>query len=376
MTAYLEQYLERGGPAERLEISRSPFRIGRSRGADLTIYSHKVSKDHAHIFQTPHGYLLKDLSSTNGTFVNGKRIDEVPLADGDIIHVAHWELGFGLDVQDTTTSPTRSAVSMTKPTHLGQQDSLIRLGTFLSQLVSSESVSILFQPIVDLRSGARIGYEALGRGRHFHLHQSPIKLFQLAEKCQMERDLCRLFRTHAIKIGNALPAGLRLFINIHPSEFAREDFFDSLDELMKRNLAHRQLVLEISEQSITNVAELRLIGHKLRERGIEFAYDDFGSGQARLLEVAECPPHFLKLDRSLIQSMEVSESSRQLVRAFLSAISETEVKVIAEGIETERAAELCLASGCHLGQGFLFSRPVFLGDILSSNPAFHPLGPE
>ena len=153
---------------------------------------------------------------------------------------------------------------MTQKTEQGQQESLIRLGNFLHQLVSNESVSILFQPIVDLETSASIGYEALGRGRHHHLHQSPIKLFELAEKCKMEHDLCRLFRNHALKIGNDLPPGLRLFLNIHPSEFARSDFFDSLEELASRNLARRQLVIEISEQSITNVTQLRLIAHRLR----------------------------------------------------------------------------------------------------------------
>ncbi len=369
MAAFLEHFLERGGPAERHEINRTPFRIGRSRSADLTIYSHKVSKDHALISQTPSGYVLHDLSSTNGTFVNGKRISEVQLADGDIIHVAHWELGFGLGPRSATNTQARGPLTMTQRTQEGEKESLIRLGNFLQQLVSNESVSILFQAILDLRTMACIGYEALGRGRHYHLHQSPDKLFQIAEKCHMERELCRLFRTRAIQIGNDLPPPLRLFLNIHPSEFARADFFDSIEELMTKNRAGRQLVVEISERSITNVAQLRFIGRRLRELGIEFAYDDFGSGQARILEVAECPPHFLKLDRALVQGMETSESSRQLVRAILSAISRTDIKVIAEGVETEAAAELCLQSGCHLGQGYLFGRPLYLGDIF---PTFAP----
>ena len=96
MRAYLEHFPEQGGPAKRVEISKNPFVIGRSPTADLTIYSHKVSKDHALIAQDSGRYLVRDLRSTNGTFANGKRIDEVPLADGDIIHVAHWEFCFCL----------------------------------------------------------------------------------------------------------------------------------------------------------------------------------------------------------------------------------------------------------------------------------------
>ncbi len=96
MRAYLEHFPEQGGPAKRVEITKNPFVIGRSQTADLTIYSQKVSKDHALIAQDSGRYLVRDLCSTNGTFVNGKRIDEVALVDGDIIHVAHWEFCFCL----------------------------------------------------------------------------------------------------------------------------------------------------------------------------------------------------------------------------------------------------------------------------------------
>ena len=76
MRAYLEHFPEQGGPAESVEIASNPFLIGRSPTADLTIYSQKVSKDHALIDQNAGRYSLRDLCSTNGTFPNGKRIDE------------------------------------------------------------------------------------------------------------------------------------------------------------------------------------------------------------------------------------------------------------------------------------------------------------
>ena len=237
------------------------------------------------------------------------------------------------------------------------KESLIRLTGFLRQLVSQEMVAIVFQSIVDLRTGAIIGFEALGRGSHHQLHQSPDKLFQLAEKCEMEGDLCRLFRTQAMKVGADLPARFRLFINFHPSQLSRTDFLDSLNQLSRRMMAS-PLVIEVSERSKTSVEQLRSIKQKLRDLGIELAYDDFGAGQSRLLEIAECPPHFLKLDRDLVQSMQGSETSREIVRAFLKAIAGKGVQVIAEGIESEQVAEVCLRNGCHLGQGFLYGYPI------------------
>ena len=267
-----------------------------------------------------------------------------------------------------------NTASLTQETDTREKESLIRLISFLRQLVSEELVAIVFQSIVDLRTNAIVGFEALGRGSHHQLHQSPVKLFQLAEKCEMEGDLCRLFRTQALKIGAKLPAHFRLFINLHPSQLTRSDSLDWLDQLSRQNGGRHQLVIEVSEQSKTSVAQLRSIKRKLQELGIELAYDDFGVGQARLMEIAECPPHFLKLDRDLVQAMEGSETSREMVRAFLTAISGKGIRVIAEGIESEQAAKVCLQNGCHLGQGFLYGHPTSLLEIIASPDELPHLG--
>jgi len=92
--AFLERFPEAGGPAERISIWKVPFVIGRSEEADHTIYSGKISKEHARIDVTDGRYGIRDLESTNGTFINGKRVSSVPLEDGDIIHLAHVEFCF------------------------------------------------------------------------------------------------------------------------------------------------------------------------------------------------------------------------------------------------------------------------------------------
>jgi EAL domain-containing protein (putative c-di-GMP-specific phosphodiesterase class I) len=364
MRAYLEHFREQGGPAERVEITRDPFVIGRSRTADLTIYSHKVSKEHALISQRPGGFLVRDLGSTNGTFVNGKRIAEAILQNGDILHVSHWEFCFWLN-ESLGIEPGHTA-SMTQKSPTNEKDSLIRAGHHLHQLVSDGQVTTLYQPIVFLRTGAVLGFEALGRGNHHRLHQSPVKLFELAERCEIASELCRVFRAHALESGDTLPGQLRLFLNIHPSELNNRDFLDHLEELARNNASRRQLVVEISERAVTSVEQMRLIKFRLGQLGIELAYDDFGAGQARLLELVECPPHFLKLDRALVQGMESRQTHRDLVKALLSAVADTGTAVIAEGIETARAAELCRDSGCPLGQGFFFARPAPVYDIVTT----------
>jgi EAL domain-containing protein (putative c-di-GMP-specific phosphodiesterase class I) len=369
MNAYLEHYPEHGGPAEKVPIAASPFVIGRSRDASLTIYSQKVSKEHAVITRGDDGLFVKDLASTNGTFVNGRRVMEAPLQHGDILHVAHWEFCVCTDVEWTDESPNSALRTKGSTRFSDARVSMIHTHRFLQQLVVERAAVIVFQPILDLRTGAIVGFEALGRGSHHRLHQSPLKLFELAEKFEMANDLCRVFRALALREADALPPHHRLFLNIHPSEFSRPDFVRLLAELSGQNGRQRQLVIEVSEQSVTNVQQMRSLQRHLADAGIEFAYDDFGAGQARLLELAECPPHFLKLDRAVVQGMEHSAASRELVQALLSVIRGKGIRVIAEGVETVEQARLCYECGCDLAQGFLYGLP---GPAAGFNEAAQP----
>jgi EAL domain-containing protein (putative c-di-GMP-specific phosphodiesterase class I) len=356
MGAQLAFYPEPGGPPESIPITRDPFVIGRSHSAHLTVCSQKISKQHAAISRTASGFLIRDLGSTNGTFVNGQRIEEAPLKDGDIIHIAHWEYCFCID--SMVESDRYNTSMVTQFTEYQEKESLIRISGFIQQMIRGRSVNVLFQPIVDLDTGVPLGFEALGRGNHPRLTQSPEKLFEHAERCRLENDLSRLFRAKALEHGSALSGHLRLFLNVHPSEMEKSDFVETLAHLTRRDRAQRQLVIEICERAVKSPTQLREIQEKIEELGLELAYDDFGAGQSRLLELVECPPHFLKLDKGLIRGIENSQQCRDLVRALIGTTQGTGTRVIAEGIETESVAQRCRDLGCHFGQGFLFGRPV------------------
>ena len=107
---YLEHFPEPGQPPHRILLDQLPFRIGRSMTAHYVIYSRQVSKEHTEIFRGPgHQVRIRDLKSTNGTCVNGQRIEEAPLVNGDIIHVAHKEFRFGLDSAIPGLNPARAS---------------------------------------------------------------------------------------------------------------------------------------------------------------------------------------------------------------------------------------------------------------------------
>jgi EAL domain-containing protein (putative c-di-GMP-specific phosphodiesterase class I) len=356
---YLEHYPEQGGPAERVPLLRVPFTLGRSEATDHPIYSSKVSKEHATILKLGDDYAVRDLGSTNGTFVNGKRVEEQVLTDGDIVHLAHVEFCFRHE--SASDGPVPSGIDpcldRTQAVVSGQPDSIIRGTRLLRELIATEAVEIAYQPIVDLHTHTIVGYEALGRGAHPDLAKSPALLLRLADQCELAVELSQLFCRKALSSARRLPPGTKLFINAHAREIASPDFVASLAALRAEAPPDHPIVIEIAESSVTDVAAMARHKRAFADLGFEFAYDDFGAGQARLLELTDIPPDYLKLDIAVIQGIEAAKSRQDVVSALLKVVGALGVRVIAEGIETEEVAITCRELGCHLGQGFLFGRP-------------------
>jgi EAL domain-containing protein (putative c-di-GMP-specific phosphodiesterase class I) len=235
--------------------------------------------------------------------------------------------------------------------------SVIRSAQYLRELLTQHQVRILFQPIVALDPpGQVLGFEALARGTHRELSVQPGELFRLADQCGMATDLSRLFREAAVEESLLLTDGECLFLNLHPAELSGHGLLESLAEL-KGRMGNRAIVLEINEHAIADLDTMRRLGRELRNLGIRLAYDDFGAGQARFLELAEVPPDFIKLDMRLVRGIEVADARRALLLALNRASAELGVAIIAEGIETAIEAEVCRQMGCQFGQGYHFGPP-------------------
>jgi EAL domain-containing protein (putative c-di-GMP-specific phosphodiesterase class I) len=351
---YLEHFPEPGALSQRMRLEPLPFRIGRSASANYTLFSRHVSKEHSEIYLENKEYRIRDLGSTNGTFVNGQRVQEAGLTHGDIIHIAHKELKFGCE---TNEAEKEAGPIYTEPAWGKPPASLIRGRLHLQEMLDGHSARIVFQPIVHLDDAAVIGYEALGRGTHSGLSTSPGELFGLANQCRLAAELSRMFRQVAVEEAEGLPANARVFFNLHPSEMDREVLIESLRELRTAFQGGRHVVLEVNEQIVADIGTMRWLRDQVNQLGMSLAYDDFGAGQSRLSELAEVPPEYIKLDRSLIHQIDESTARQELVQALTRVITDLGAQVIAEGIETAEEARVCRNLGCRLGQGFLFGRP-------------------
>ncbi|MBV9124872.1 MAG: EAL domain-containing protein [Planctomycetes bacterium] len=355
---YLEHYPDPGGPPHRIVLDPLPFRIGRSPTAQHIIYSRQVSKEHSEIFRVGKEFRIRDLGSTNGTFVNGQRVGEAPLVNGDIIHIAHSEFRFGCQLENAANETSDNlGLSQTETSRSDLPTSIIRSSRHLKDLLEQQAARVVFQPIVHLDTRRLAGYETLGRGNHPELSASPGDLFRLAGQCKLEVDLSRLFRTMAVREAVRLPENIYLFFNVHPAEMGSPDLLESLRELKAAMRGSRRPVLEVHEGLVTDLPSMRRLREQLKHLDIGLAYDDFGAGQSRLNELAEVPPDFIKLDMSLIRGIDMAGARQDLVRALNRVTRDLGVQTIAEGIETEEEAQVCRSLGCQLGQGYLLGRP-------------------
>jgi EAL domain-containing protein (putative c-di-GMP-specific phosphodiesterase class I) len=155
------------------------------------------------------------------------------------------------------------------------------------------------------------------------------------------------------------PAELpHLFLNTHPSELG--DFkrlILSLREI-RSSRPEQPLTLEVHEAAAADLCTMKMLRLALDDLHMKLAYDDFGAGQARLNELVEARPDFVKFDRKLITGLDKSDAGRrQLLESLVQMCRRLGIVTLAEGVETAAEAKACREVGFELLQGFYFGRP-------------------
>jgi EAL domain-containing protein (putative c-di-GMP-specific phosphodiesterase class I) len=208
-----------------------------------------------------------------------------------------------------------------------------------------------------------MGYEALGRGIGDDGERMPPNdLFELASALDREAELSDSMRDEAIRTFDSdmgEQSELLLFVNTHPAELKEgvEPLLDSLERWVRKGLPCR-LVLEIHEAAVASPTILRRLAEGLIELDIDLAFDDFGTGQARLLELVEVAPRFLKFDRAWVSGIDQAPPARRsMMERMVTLVRELGVATLAEGVETAAEAEVCRQMGFELGQGWFYGRP-------------------
>ena len=347
--------LEKSAPMRQVNIQSSPFTVGR-RDASLTLPCNSVSKLHAELTLEDSNLFLRDMGSTNGTYVNGQRIGAEPIQvnEGDLVQFATVVFRVGRE----------QSQDLTMGTIQGEEagDSALALLQF-DRLINEGAVVPFFQPIVPLSNiEEKIGFEILGRSRLFGL-KTPAEMFQTAAQLNMEFELSCVLRQQGIDKAKLLSTPGILFINTHPVELQNDEQLEKSLRMLRTENPDMKMALEIHEAAITSPDQIQRLRHVLNDLNIRLAFDDFGAGQARLLELSEVQPDYLKFDMKLVQGIHRAPASRQQVLAMLaSVVNRLGIESLAEGVEREEDHETLRQMGFKLGQGFLYGRPAAVDD--------------
>ncbi|SRR6056297_421635 len=339
-----------GDVLRHIPIDEDEFIVGRKAGVAMRLQFPTVSGHHAKLKVTDGLLFVDDLGSTNGTYVNGKRIEShgrVKVVDEDLIHFA--EAPFRIRRQ----SPTGVTAGTIAENVCDQALALVQFDRLMSQRL----VRPHFQPIVTLGQTEQIGFEVLGRGSVFGL-ESVGAMFQAAEQLNLEVELSRLLRWEGLRVGRDIPENPALFVNTHPKELDDTDALIESLVTVREMAGSLDLVLEIHEAAVTHPKSMQHLHACMKDLNVRLAYDDFGSGQARLAELIEARPDFVKFDISLIRGIDTADDNRiRMMRSLVRMVCDLNVRPLAEGIETLEEAEACQEIGFQLAQGYYFGRP-------------------
>jgi EAL domain-containing protein (putative c-di-GMP-specific phosphodiesterase class I) len=225
----------------------------------------------------------------------------------------------------------------------------------LEGVIAQERIDVLFQPLIDPRTGDVLGAEALARS---DVAESADALFRRATAAGLAERLSRLVQRKALRSAALWEGPLKelgVSINLLPQDISREGYDQwLLDEIAVAEIDPARVTVEITESALivdeTSVAE-RL--SRLREAGITIAVDDFGTGYANLAYLTSLPIDMLKIDRGLVADLVGRMRDRIVVKAMIRLARDLDLKVAVEGVESTDQLALLADWGCDLYQGFL-----------------------
>lgn len=222
-------------------------------------------------------------------------------------------------------------------------------------------IEVLYQPQVACDDGRLLGAEALARWNHPELGRiGASALFAIAERADQQAALATHIAARALSDARAWPALLRLSLNVTPGELADSEFARRLSAMIgSSGFSPERLTLEVTEQVlVSDVALAAQVLAGLHDQGVAVALDDFGAGFCNFRYLRLLPLDYLKLDRSMIEDAAGDVRDRAVLRAIVAMANALDLKVVAEGIESEGQRRLVEDEGCHSWQGFLKAPPL------------------
>ena len=266
--------------------------------------------------------------------------------------------------EKTMPAPISTTASATRP------DWVAGDAYSMDDILRRDALDIHFQPIVSLKTKTILGVEALARpvdgrsGRPI----PPLAWFAWAERWGKTLEVDRLCRRHALKSFVPLAeksAAPLLFLNFECSVLDQGVLGSGvLSQTVKEaGLEPRNVVIEINESRVIDVAALQRFVEARRAEGFLIALDDIGAGFSNLPRIALLKPEILKLDRALVAGVEADYHKQEVFKSLVGLGQRVGALVLAEGAETEEEVSACVDLGADLVQGFYFGRPASVENL-------------
>ncbi|HVX80188.1 MAG TPA: EAL domain-containing protein [Devosiaceae bacterium] len=253
------------------------------------------------------------------------------------------------------------------PSMEAERQSRHRIEHCLRQALAEDGFNLQFQPVFETRSGRLRGFEALLRlNDEFGVPISPAEFIPVAEDVGLIDDIGMWVLREACRIAAQWPQDLFVAVNLSPAQFVLGDMAGRVrDALQRSGLRAERLELEVTESLLITDTENVLRELKaIKALGPTLALDDFGTGYSSLGYLWRFPFDKLKVDRSFMSDLTVAGSrSREILSTIIALGRVLNLRITAEGVETEAQAAVLRELDCDLVQGYLFGRPQDTRDV-------------
>lgn len=230
---------------------------------------------------------------------------------------------------------------------------------------------LMFQPQIDLQSGAVVGAESLLRWRQGDQIITPDHFLPMVESVGLMHDIGRFVLKSAIEMGAQIRSvtntNIRISVNVSTTQFSDEKLIAHFKEwLSEYNFPSGLLEIEITESVLledlnTAIAWLKNI-HAL---GVQIAMDDFGTGYSSLSYLRQLPINRIKIDQSFVREALTNADDRIIARTIIALGKALNLKTIAEGVENEGIERFLLKENCDEAQGFHYAAPLTFDEIVA-----------
>jgi diguanylate cyclase (GGDEF)-like protein len=241
----------------------------------------------------------------------------------------------------------------------------------LKDALEKHELELYYQPILKLNNKKEVGLEALIRWNHPELGLiSPGEFIPIAENTGLIIDIGKFVIREACRtlcsINGYVNDNFSMNINISPKQLKDKNLYDVIhDSIIQLNINPERIHIEITESALIDDLEIsKLTLNKLVEFGVKIHLDDFGTGYSSLSYLHMLPINSLKIDKSFIENLMLEQKNYQLLKSIILMGKELNMHVIAEGIEDINRYNRLLEMGCEFGQGYYFSKPLKVSDLL------------